>query len=305
MTPFSPLVEALLMWTVVVPLAVALPLALIGWWRTKTAPPERLQSWALASLFGAFLACFLGIRGRPTFPPGPATDWLFYLAVLGAAAEVALGAIRARLPAVLLRAGVVGAGVVACVAPIWPQAETYAVSAAQGMVFGAVLLLVLGSTVWTAGRTTSPVLPLSFLVVSVGAAGVFANTGSLTLAQLAGSLGAGLGPFFVVSYLSNGVDLRTPLAYLVLTVGFVSLQAWLYSDTPAGSLLLLGAAVLLTSTLSWDWLRERGEWIAVTVCLVVTALLVGGGLLLTTLPSPTGESPPDSPSGSGSYRPYE
>lgn len=304
MTPFSPLVEALILWTVVAPLVVSVPLALIGWWSGKPPRTDRLDGWTLASLVGAFLVCFVGTRGGPDFPPGPAFDWLFYLAILSAGGEAAIRWLRSSAYAEVIRGSVVVLGVAVCIAPIWPQAGSYTASAGQGFLSGAVLLGVVWTTVRFTRRTRSPAFALHFVLIAAGAATVVAMSGSLALAQLAGALAASLFPFFALAVLDGRVELRASPAYLVQGLGFVSLQAWLYADTPVWSLLLLAVATALGGSLSWNWLRERGRWLPDIVWLGGLILLVAASVYLTTLPSLSGGPAAESPSESGSYRPY-
>lgn len=278
MVPEGFVVYGLLLPATLVGLALA-----IGWWRAT-----RPLLW-LGPL-GVALGWALGFRASngswPDFPPGRATEMLFYIGIAGGlmcASEGLRGERRgpvsalSRLP-------------LAVVAP-WLLLRNlvgrWEVSEAAWQLGGAALFL---WGTWTAfeavaRRRAGFLAPLLlWLVVSAGAV-AFVTTGSALYAQLSGTLAGLFGAALVVSLVRREMSLAHGTAGAVAIVfGCLCLGATHFSKLPTAAGVLLGlapAAALLAGKLEGRLNAKR-----VLVRVVLVAVPVGVALYLAHQAAP-------------------
>ena len=278
MVPEGFIVHGLLLPATIVGLALA-----VGWWR-----PARPLRW-LGALAVA-VAWALGFRESngswPEFPPGRATEMLFYIGLAGGlmcASESLRSAGRGPTPA-LARLPL------AVVAPwllLRNLVERWELGEAVWQLGGAALF-VWGT--WTAFEVVSRrrsgfLVPLLlWLVVSAGAV-AFVTTGSALYAQLAGTLAGLFGAAIAVSLVRRELSLAHGMAGAVgIIFACLCVGATHFSKLPVGAGVLLGLApfaVLLGGKLEGGLNAKR-----VLVRVALIAVPLGVALYLAHLAAP-------------------
>lgn len=266
-------------WTVAMPLGVAIVCMSLAWQPWRRTDRERIRGWWGAPLgIGAgYLIGHVAINKWPSLPPAQPTDYLFLIALAGILVGLA-ESFRAP-PAVrwTLRLALCG-GVSWFMLSRGFRAEQPATVLAAWAVGQAAAL----AAVWSllerlAARRSGPSLPLALSLLIAVAGAVLLKGGSAKLAQLAGVLAAALGGTALIAMAAPRISpARGLLAVVVPVYGALILLMWQYPQPFGVPLILAGAPLLL-------WVAEGRETVTAVlgrVLLAVTPVLVALILLL-------------------------
>lgn len=240
-------------WTVAMPLGIAIVCMTIAWQPWRRTDRERLRGWwgAPVGIGAGYLIGHVAINKWPSLPPAQPTDYLFLIALAGIIVGVvesfrappaarwtlrlALCAgvswftlsrgFRAEQPATVLAAWAVGQA--AALAAVWSLLERLA------------------------ARRSGPSLPLALSLLIAVAAAVFFMGGSAKLAQLAGVLAAALGGAALIALAAPLISpARGLLAVVIPVYGALILLMWQYPQ-PFGVPVILAGAPLLLWAAQW------------------------------------------------------
>ncbi|MCC6909490.1 MAG: hypothetical protein IT430_16240 [Phycisphaerales bacterium] len=274
-------IEKQLVWTVAMPLGIAIVCMLIAW-RPWQHQREAVRGWwggALA-IGLAYLVGHVAINRWPAIPPASTDDVLFLLAV----AATAVGLLESmRMPAWLrwsIRAMLAAAVSWFMLSMGFRSSNSAGALAAWTVGQAAVILIVWTLLERLAERRTGPSIPLAFSLMIAVASIYFFKGGSGKVAQLSGLLAASLGGTALVAMFVPRVSAaRGMLAIAVPLYMALILYSWQYPK-PLGTPVILAAAPLALWLAEW---RESVTAVAARVLLVAAPALVALTLLLAHL----------------------
>jgi hypothetical protein len=240
----------------------------------------RASNWADALALGAGYACgHLVTAGWPALPPGEATQWLPYFAIIVAIIGVLDTLLR---PPGWIRAGVWFLCCAGILRLLLASKFQYGWSLLGGTAWVAVLaagMLVLTIFFdWAAQRDASISVPLIVTIVAGGTGLALMFSGSLLLGQLAIVLAAASGAIVLVGFLlPNSVNGRgiAPVASAVLAGLWLS--GYYFAELPPATALLLAAApipALMLVLFDESGNPRRGLLLRATLVAVPVALAV-------------------------------
>ncbi|CAM2070492.1 hypothetical protein SCOR_34275 [Sulfidibacter corallicola] len=207
---------------------------------------RRFSPFGIAALGIGFIGAYLGLRGMPSFPPNEASQWL----LLAIPVASLLTAVQRRLPNRALALGSIGLFFATLFfAMLQPMFEYHWES------FGLKAL-------WLAGLTAFAVLfrwnwdhledhsrfgTLSVVGATSLAALLFALSGSMFLAQLAGAFAAAAGPLVLLSFWNKDLPVFAGTRDLFSTVLLgLTTMAFFYAELQPVTAILFLFALLLT-----------------------------------------------------------
>jgi hypothetical protein len=282
-----------ILYGVLVPLTISIFVQLVAWFVRRKRLPASDSNWPETLAVGlAFLAGFVGLFGKPAFPPTEAMHRLAYLA----AAIAILGLVDSifGLPAGL-RAGTrsyVGLAALAFLAwPMFGQQWTPLESAAWMAGLGAALLIYWSTL--DALPLIVPRLSLLLIVLATLIAGslTLLSSGSAKLALLAGVLAASVGPGLILCWITKRRVLdRGTLSIVVVVQAGLLFAGYFFGELTKWFAVLLAVAPL---TMWFDrifFVRDLRPWLRGLICLVVGIAPLALALWLSLQASP-GDSP--------------
>lgn len=265
-----------LLLSVVAPLVAATVLVTIGhelWRRDRSADGGR-WSRTIVPVVGAFFAIW-ALKSIPALPPGDASQWALWFSVVAAGYALLEGAFPIPLPA---RIGVrVGLSFLTVFHVLYPVIHEELGKAALWTILGGSVI----AATWTAierraADLAGPTLPLSLMLVGVGAAGTLAASGTALLGQEVGGATATLGVLMVLGYLRSEASWSSTLAGPVsILFGGLLLAGIHYAEVPIAAALLIAAGA---ATLAAPPLQSLRGLRAAVVHAVLAAVVAFGGL---------------------------
>ena len=270
-----------LLWGIVLPVAVAVAIALIGAWRR--------WAWAMPVATGvAFLVAYY-LLAKPTWNPSAGADWLFWLAIPLTLIAALDAQFRPRFGWLLgALAGVVAFVLLRPIAASVPANEMWVAVVALAA-FGVAMT-------WTgefaAGRYGPVWALLAFTVVLGGAGVVVLASNYKSFGQLGLAAAAALGPVAVLSFRAPGAGRATAFLATTLLAGILA-AAHFYVDpgvTRINMGVLLAAPLLLLVGVA---LPLRRTWLRGLIALLATTIAVGAVAAPTALAAKKAAENPD------------
>lgn len=268
--------KTILIWVVAVPAAVSLVAMLLA--HIPLRRDRATQPWGPAlAIAGAFAAAFVGLRGRPPFPPRDAQTWLVYLgavAVLIAVAATVTAKSRWRW-------GVMLASIVLIAATVWfiGRMQIPIIGWRDFLMRMAVIAGCM--VVWwllmdrLAARSKGVAVPLVLTLMASVAALALVNAHSLFLGQLAGASAAALGAIALAGFWFRKLSIaRGGVLTLTVVLLGVILAGHFFADLSMLDLILLAAAPLAAWVGEVKLIKSKRARFAARVIAVLLVLTI-------------------------------
>jgi len=242
-----------LLWGVALPLVWSLVFMLLASLPWPTGKARTAAPWGLAlALAGSFAIAYIGIAGRPKFPPIEAEAWLVYIAFIPAV----LGTLARLLPRARLACWLVSMVTLAATAwlicrPASATSSTMIAAVAVGMIiwWGAM------ETLARRASAASTLLPLLFMTAA--AAMVLLNSATQRYAQLAGSIASSLTVVLALTWMLRPQLVNGGVLAVAIIVPGLLICGHLYAEVTIPHLLLVLTAALAAWTGQLPGIRRR------------------------------------------------
>lgn len=272
-----------LIWSALVPAAVALVVMFIGLRPFGRQVPQQRGAWAGALALGlGYAAGNWGLTGGPG-GGGPEQRLLFI--ALGAAA---LGLVEslARPPAAvrwLTRVGASAAAGWLLLAPLWePQQWSHGQLALRLGLVTATSVLVWSILDWLASEERGPSMALALAAAGTIGASVIVLSGLASTGQLSGAMVAPLGVLLLVTWrFPAAARLRSAVPPATLLLVSHPVVGLFYAEMPLASFALLAAAPLAVAVVRIPWVQRRSRLVTLVLRLAAVSLPAGGAVAIS------------------------
>ena len=256
--------------------AAFITLAARPWSNAKRA---RAPAWgAPIGLAAAFMIGFVGLIGRPAFPPAESWQWTFYLAPVVAILSLGLALPRFHWTAQAALVLAVATAVSWLTVPGWYERLT------MGRV--SVVVAIVAMT-WTliplAARIPTTALMWILGPVAAASALLLAASANAKLAELCGAMTVSLGVTLILTWFrSNWIDATTvPMTFVALIAALLfNGFANNYGDVPTAAFILIFISPAAAWVAEVAAIRRMGAWPRGVIRLAVVVLPIAVALWL-------------------------
>jgi hypothetical protein len=245
-----------MIWGVVLPFvlsAIVVVVSAAPWRRPRTT-----ARWAIpVALALGFWFAYVGIAGRPAFPPIEAQGWLPYLAALAALVSIVNALVpKARWLNVALSAMTLAATVFLITRPLHGRLAPVQLWLTLGII-GAGMFIWWALLEALAHRVPGAPVPALLMFTAIAAALVLMNSHTQRLAQLSGSAAVVLAGAVLLSWWAKLTPIGgTVLTFTIIVLGLV-VAGYFYADITIPHAILLAAAPLTAWIGQLPGIRQR------------------------------------------------